>query len=238
MHPDLSQLLELQQKDLALLEVDHRLAALREEEESLDEELSREDQKLANARRAAGDAATRRDELQVRLEQQRQMQDRRKQRLEFVRKPNEAAELMAELDMARSVLAQQESDWVRAAETTEGLEAQVEEAEQGLAAFRDAQAPLREGIAERRATLDGERSAAKEVREACAAQLERPVRLRYDRLRSTRRTDVVVAVSGSACGACFTAIPMSRRSQLRSSYLLEGCEACGVILYAAESVEA
>ena len=64
------------------------------------------------------------------------------------------------------------------------------------------------------------------------------MRQRYDRLRSTRRTDVVVAVAGAACGACYTAIPMSRRSQLRNGYLLEGCEACGVILYAAESVEA
>jgi predicted nucleic acid-binding Zn-ribbon protein len=47
---------------------------------------------------------------------------------------------------------------------------------------------------------------------------------------------VVVSVRGVACGACFTAVPMSRRSQIRTGLLIEGCEACGVILYAEEFV--
>jgi predicted nucleic acid-binding Zn-ribbon protein len=46
---------------------------------------------------------------------------------------------------------------------------------------------------------------------------------------------VVVPLRGDACGACFTAVPRNRRSQIRSGALLDGCEACGVILYAAES---
>ena len=238
MHPELAQLLDLQQKDLALLEVDRRLAALLEEEDALDEELRTEEGKVESARRAAEDAAKRADDLQARLEQQRTMQERRKQRLEFVRNPREASELMAELDLARSVLAQQESDWVRAAETAEALAAKIEEAAQGAVAFRDAQVPVRAGVAERRAALEGERAAAHAAREASAQRLSRPVRLRYDRLRKTRATQVVVAVAGIACGACYTTIPMSRRGQLREGYLLEGCEACGVILYAAEPVEA
>ena len=238
MHPELAQLLDLQQKDLALLEVDRRLAALLEEEDALDEELRIEEGKVDGARRAAEDAAKRADELQVRLEQQRVMQERRKQRLEFVRNPREASELMAELDLARSELAQQESDWVRAVETAEGLAAKIAEVTEAAAAFREAQGPVRAGIAERRGALEAERSAAQAAREASAQQLARPVRTRYDRLRRTRATEVVVAVAGVACGACYTTIPMSRRGQLREGYLLEGCEACGVILYAAEIVEA
>jgi hypothetical protein len=238
MHPELSQLLDLQQKDLALLEVDRRLAALLEEEDALDEELRTEEGKVGAATRAAEDATKRADELQARLEQQRAMQERRKQRLEFVRNPREASELMAELDLARSVLAQQESDWVRAAETAEGLTAKIEETVQGTAAFREGQDPVRAGIAERRNALETERAAAFAAREASAQLLSRTVRVRYDRLRKTRHTEVVVAVSGVACGACYTSIPMSRRSKLRDGYLLEGCEACGVILYAAETVEA
>lgn len=238
MHPELAQLLDLQQKDLALLEVDRRLAALLEEEDALDEEVRTEEGKVETARRAAQEAAKRADDLQARLEQQRTMQERRKQRLEFVRNPREASELMAELDLARSVLAQQESDWVRAAETAEGLTAKIDEMAQAAAAFREAQVPVRAGVTERRATLEQERASAQAAREASAQQLTRPVRMRYDRLRKTRTSDVVVAVAGVACGACYTTIPMSRRGQLREGYLLEGCEACGVILYAAEPVGA
>jgi predicted nucleic acid-binding Zn-ribbon protein len=238
MHPELAQLLDLQQKDQALLEVDRRLAALLEEEDALNEELRTEETKIDAARRAAEDATRRADDLQARLEQQRTMQERRKQRLEFVRNPREASELMAELDLARSVLAQQESDWVRAAETAEGLTAKIAEVAEAASAFGTAQLPVRAGIAERRSALEAERDAARVAREASAQQLTRPVRMRYDRLRKTRTTEVVVALAGVACGACFTSIPMSRRGQLRDGYLLEGCEACGVILYAAEQVEA
>jgi len=72
-------------------------------------------------------------------------------------------------------------------------------------------------------------------REAAATLLDRGLRIRYDRLRRARATPVVVALNGDACGACFTAIPRNRRSQIRAGAIIEGCEACGVILYAAES---
>ena len=44
------------------------------------------------------------------------LQERRQLRLEHVRNPKEASTLMAELDLARSVLAKEENDWVRSAE--------------------------------------------------------------------------------------------------------------------------
>jgi hypothetical protein len=58
--------------------------------------------------------------------------------------------------------------------------------------------------------------------------------MRYDRLRRARAASVVVPLSGDACGACFTAVPRNRRSQIRAGVLLEGCEACGVILYSVD----
>jgi hypothetical protein len=84
--------------------------------------------------------------------------------------------------------------------------------------------------------LEAERATALAAREASASTLDKTLRLRYDRLRANRRGDVVVSVRGVACGACFTAVPMSRRSQIRTGLLIEGCEACGVILYAEEFV--
>jgi predicted nucleic acid-binding Zn-ribbon protein len=63
--------------------------------------------------------------------------------------------------------------------------------------------------------------------------VRKPLLQRYDKLRgSSQRTEVVVALAGPACGACFTQVPMSRRSLIRSG--VESCENCGVILYSAE----
>jgi len=39
---------------------------------------------------------------------------------------------------------------------------------------------------------------------------------------------------GGACGGCHTAVPLNRRSQIKAGAVLEGCEACGAILYPSE----
>ena len=116
MHADLVKLLDLQAKDAAVAEVERRLDALRSEAGVLDQALDRAREVLETARRAAADAARRRDELEAKIEGYRVLQDRRQQRLEHVRNPKEASTLMAELDLARSVVAKEESDWVRSAD--------------------------------------------------------------------------------------------------------------------------
>jgi uncharacterized protein len=234
MHADLVKLLELQAKDAAVEEVERRLEALRGEIATLDQALQRAREGLETARRAAAEGARRRDELEGKIESYRLLQERRSQRLEHVRNPKEASTLMAELDLARSVMAKEESDWVRSAETVSQLETKAREEEQGVAAFEESQAPERSRLAALGAQLDAEREAAVREREASASRLDRQLRTRYDRLRRARAADVVVPLVGGACGACHTSVPLNRRSQIRSGAVLDGCEACGAILYPAE----
>lgn len=235
MHPDLSKLLDLQAKDTAIAAVDERIAALEADVARLDQELDRARGARDAAERAAADGAKRRDDLEAKIESYRQLQERRRQRLEFVRNPKEASTLMAEMDLARSVIAKEEGDWVRSADSVEALRGRVGEEEQKLESVAADQVPRRAELGEQRAGLDAERADLLRQRESSAALLERTLRIRYDRLRRARASAVVVPLSGDACGACFTAVPRNRRSQIRSGALLEGCEACGVILYATES---
>ena len=69
-----------------------------------------------------------------------------------------------------------------------------------------------------------------------AEAVRRPLLQQYDKLRlsNAQRTEVVVALVGAACGACFTTVPVNRRGQIKSGSVIEGCENCGVILYASE----
>jgi len=235
MHPDLSKLLDLQAKDSAIAEVDARIAGVDADLAELDQELARARGIRDTAQRTADDGARRRDELETKIESYRQLQERRRQRLEFVRNPKEASTLMAEMDLARSVLAKEESDWVRSADSVEALQAKVEEEQRKMEGLEAEQAPRRASLASERAGLVSDREALVQDREAAATLLDRGLRIRYDRLRRARATPVVVPLNGDACGACFTAIPRNRRSQIRAGAIIEGCEACGVILYAAES---
>jgi hypothetical protein len=235
MHADLVKLLDLQSKDSAVAEIERRFGALREETGVLDQALERARGILEVARRAAVDAARRRDELEAKIESYRVLQDRRQQRLEHVRNPKEASTLMAELDLARSVVAKEENDWVRSADAVTQAQFKAAEEERNVAAVAEGQAPERERLAARRTELEAELAAAQHHREGSASQLDRPLRVRYERLRKARSGDVIVPLLGGSCGSCHTSIPLNRRSQIRAGSVLDNCEVCGAILYPSET---
>ena len=234
MHADLVKLLDLQAKDGMVAEVEQRLEALTGEFAALDQALEQARAGLETARRNAADASRRRDELEAKIESYRLLQERRRLRLEHVRNPKEASTLMAELDLARSVVAKEENDWIRSAETVTQLERKASEEERSVAQVEEGQAPERDQLNRRVAEIEAELAAAREAREASAAQLDRQLRTRYERLRRSRSTEVVVPLVANGCGACHTAVPLNRRSQIRSGAVIEGCEACGAILYPPE----
>jgi predicted nucleic acid-binding Zn-ribbon protein len=236
MHADLVKLLDLQSKDGVVEDIQRRMEALQAESGALDQALERAREGRDAAHRAAEDGARKRDELEAKIESYRVLQERRRLRLEHVRNPKEASTLMAELDLARSVLAKEEADWIRNAEVVTQLEEKAKEADLGYAAFEEGQFPERSRLAERRAELDAEHAEASRNREASASQLDRALRTRYDRLRKSRSADVVVPLVGGACGACRTTVPLNRRTQIRSGAVLDSCEACGAILYPPELV--
>jgi uncharacterized protein len=234
MHADLVKLLELQAKDAVLSTINERLAVLEQEAGQLDEALQRAQANFEAARRALADGQRRRDEHETRIESYRTLQDRRKQKLDQVRNAKEASALMTELDLARSVLAQEENDWVRSADAVIQLEHKVHAEELNLKAIEEAQATERAAFAERRRALELERETALRDRDTAAAVIDKPLRIRYDRLRRSRSNDVVVPLVGGACGGCHTSIPLNRRSQIKAGAVIDGCEACGAILYPSE----
>jgi uncharacterized protein len=234
MHADLVKLLDLQAKDSAVAEVERRLGALREETGVLDQALERARAVLEAARRAAAEAARRRDELEAKIESYRVLQDRRQQRLEHVRNPKEASTLMAELDLARSVVAKEENDWVRSADALTQAHFKAAEEERNLAAVAEGQVPERDRLGARRSEIEAELAAAKRDREGSASRLAGPLRIRYDRLRKARSGDVIVPLLGASCGSCHTSIPLNKRSQIRAGSILDNCEVCGAILYPPE----
>ena len=234
MHADLVKLLDLQAKDSAVAEVERRLDALGEETGVLDQALDRAREGLESAKRAVADAARRRDELEQKIESYRVLQERRQQRLEHVRNPKEASTLMAELDLARSVVAKEESDWVRSSDAVTLAQFKAAEEERNVGTVAEGQTPERERLAGRRQELEAELAQAQQRREESATQLERPIRIRYDRLRKARSGDVIVPLVNGACGACHTSIPLNRRSLIRAGTVVDTCEVCGAILYPPE----
>ncbi|HXV85206.1 MAG TPA: hypothetical protein VD793_00830 [Gemmatimonadales bacterium] len=233
MHADLETLLALQARDQAVMAVDEDLRALQPELEQLDAELEKATADLDAARRGVEEAGSRRSELEGKIESYRVMQERRRQRLEWVRGAKEASTLMAELDLARSVLAKEEAEWIRSADKVQEAERRVQDVELLVGAVREAQAPRREQLAALQAACRDRLAQAQREREAVARTV-RPVLLaQYDRIRRGRARLALYALHGDACGHCYTAVPMHRRRSIQDGQSLVTCEACGVMIYPA-----
>lgn len=234
MHRELEALLALQAKDQAVAAAEEALAALAPEVRVLDDALAAAERALEAARREIQDALGRRDELEGKIASYRNMQEQRRQRLEWVRGAKEASTLMAELDLARSVLAKEEAEFMRSGDARTEAERRAAEAEKALEELRGAQAPQREVLAGRREEIVAARERAVVEREQAAARLSAASLARYERIRRGKAPLALYPLHGDACGHCFTAVPTQRRAIIQRGSSIEGCEACGVLLYAKE----
>lgn len=234
MQVDLATLLDLQAKDNAVRGNVEQLKALDPEIDALDAILLESQRKLEAARKAALDAEARRAELEERIESYRVMQERRRQRLEWVRGAKEASAIMSELDLARSVLAKEEAEWIRSADNVQEAEKRVTEAQEEVDRVTEGQAPAREEIAQKTAEFERQIAAAQVIRDEAANSIQPKMLELYQRILRGRAPQALYPLKGGACGHCFTAVPMHRRQQIENGQAVEACEACGVLVYKAE----
>lgn len=232
MHPELETLLTLQERDRAVTEADAALAGLEPEVRALDDALGAAQRALESCRNEIQAARDRRDELEGKIASYRTMQEQRRQRLEWVRGAKEASTLMAELDLARSVLAKEEAEFMRSGDAVTEATRRAEAAEAALAQVRDGQSAARESIAGRRSELMSRREQALAEREAVASAVNAVLLTRYERIRRGKAPLAVYALHNDACGCCYTAVPTQRRALIQRGVSIESCEACGVLLYA------
>jgi len=231
-HPELESLLALQEKDEAVTAANVALAALAPELQLLDDALAAAERTLDNARRDIQAAVGRRGDLEGKIASYRTMQEQRKQRLEYVRGAKEASTLMAELDLARSVLAKEEAEFMRSGDAVTETERRAADAEKALEDLRDSQAAAREALGGRRDEILARREEAQAEREIAATAVLAPMLARYERIRRGKTALAVYALHGDACGRCYTAVPTQRRVLIQRGASIESCEACGVLLYA------
>jgi len=232
---DLQALLTLQEHDRAVMAAEAEVKALDPEVGELDAVLAKTEADLAAAKKGIDDAGQRRVELEGKIESYKSMQEKRRQRLEWVKGAKEASTLMAELDLARSVLAKEEAEWVRSADKVQEAERKAAEMEKALDDLKSGQTARREEISALKAERLDALKAAKAARQTAAASVDKSLLVRYDRIRRGKAPFAVYQLHGEACGHCFTAIPKHRRQDIMHGNQVGTCEACGVLIYHAVS---
>ncbi len=232
MHQDLEALLVLQERDRAVGAVEKAFEALIPEEEALDAELATHTKALEDAERGSAGAEARRVELETRIAGYKRMQETRRQQLDYVRGAKEASTLMAELDLARSVLVKEEAEFMRSGDAIVEAQKKSKDLEKAHAAAVAKQAEARAALEVKRAELGVELDAAKAERAEASKAVMPALLSRYERIRRGRAPQAVFALRQDACGHCHTGVPLQRRMQIQQGQSIESCEVCGVLLYA------
>lgn len=233
MSPDLEAVLALQAEDAIVAQLKTRLRAIDDKLTSLDTERASMEESLARARASAEAEEKRRRELSNKVEDHKAMQDRNLATLDVVRKPKEATAAMSQVEMLRKVLSQEETDLHSISLRVHDLHHAIDGQEKMLGELDAQQSEQRAAHAAERKVAEAELDRAKAIRSERAAQVPKPILLKYERILSRNTSSVLYPLRGQACGRCDTAIPLQRRNAIAAGRAIEVCEACGVLLYAA-----
>lgn len=231
MHEDLKKLLKLQEKDQHVMDIEAEMRALEPEIASLDAVIAELETALAEARHRVHESAGRREALEGKIESYRVMQERRRQKLEWVRGAKEASTLMAEIDLARSVLAKEEAQWIRSADEVQSAEAAAAEVEAQVEQTKAEQGPRREEIGDRLRECQARLQTARAARQEETKQIDGRLLGQYERILRGRAPLAIYPLHEGACGHCFTAVPLHLRHQMKQSEGVAFCEACGVMVF-------
>ena len=86
-------------------------------------------------------------------------------------------------------------------------------------------------LAGKRQAIMAEREKAVAEREKAALHVQASLLARYEKIRKGKAPVAAYPLHGASCGHCFTAVPTQRRVLIQRGSTIEGCEACGVLLY-------
>lgn len=230
MNADVQALLDLQSDDSVIRELENKAAALEPKLADLDRRRESAATALARAKGAVEAEEKRQRELQGRVAQHKQIQERNLAQLDAVKKMKEATAAMAQVESARRMIAEDESEITTISRRITELQGNVKSAESALADVEAEQETARSEIVGEREKIDAELKEARGVRSTKSAKVNKTLLSKYDRIR-TRRPNALYPLNGQACGNCDTSIPLQRRNVMAGDGAIEVCEACGVLLY-------
>lgn len=232
MQQEVEALLALQTDDAHIRELENQLNALDPELASLDQKREQAATAVARAQSAVESEERRQRELQARLAQHKQLQDRNLAQLDEVKRLKEATAAMAQVETTKRMMAEDESELLACGRRLTELHQAVATTTNYLNEVELEQSTARNEIGSKKAALNEKLGEARTVRNQKSSGIPRPLLAKYDRIRG-RRPQALFSLRNGSCGNCDTAIPLQRRNVMTGTGQIEVCEACGVLLYAA-----
>ena len=234
MHSDVQALLALQAEDDVIHELERALSALAPRISELERQRSATEEAHARAAAAASAEERSQRDLQEKVAQQRQLQERNQSQLDAVTTAREATAAMSQLDQSKRMMDEAAGQADAAGRRARELRQAETEQAAAVAELAESQEAARSTITAEQNEIEEKLRDLRTKRQAAAQRVPRSMLSKYERIHTRRGGQSVFPLRGLSCGNCDVAIPLQRRSVLVSRGELDTCEGCGVLLYAAE----
>ncbi len=231
MHPEIQNLLALQNDDEAVRAVEAEMASLNPRIQSLDKARQRVHEESAKAAAMLARESDRFRALELRVAEHRDRHEKNLNTLNQAHKLREATAAMAQVESAKKVVAEDESELLALSRRLNDLRSAADAAKDAAATLDLEQVEARKVLEAERAGFGKRIADAQAKRAASAAKVSAQLLSRYDRMNTRRKGQAVFALRNFSCGQCDTAVSMQRRPALTSGQIIETCEGCGVLLY-------
>lgn len=232
MHPDVSALVALEGEDSAVEALEARLRSLEPRLQELERTREVAATALDRAKSALASEQEKLRESKARAASSRTLQERNQKQLDGITNVREATAASAQLDQARKIASDAESEAMRIAARVDDAQARLTQAESAMAEIEASQETERSAIAGERHAIESDLRHARMKREGSAKRVSQPLLGKYEKVRRRRRGQSVFPLVNGACGSCDTKLPVQRRLEMQRTGAIEMCEACGVMIYA------
>ncbi len=232
MNQDLEALLVVQRDDEVIREIEAQRDALSPRIKALDKARQRAAEDVAKCESTLSREQEKLRALESRITDHRARHDKNLEVLNNAQKLKEATAASAQVEAARKVLADDESELLVSTRRVTDLRTQLAAYQEVLQSVSTEQESARSSLAGELAEIDARLETARAHRERSTEGIDKGLLLKYDKVQARRRSAALYEVHGNfACGSCDTAMPVQRRPKMATGAIIEICEACGVLLY-------
>jgi uncharacterized protein len=233
----IEKLLVLQDRDRKINRVQHELAHISPERESLRSKASSTQAQLDAAKNRVKQIESERKRLEIEVESKKtQIEKYANQQLQ-TRKNEEYRALAQEIEHCKAEITKIEDKEI---ELMEQAEAAQKEVLRAMADASEAKKLVESQVSQldqREQNLKKELAELQQGRAELAAAVDETARARYERLLKNKGDNVIVGIAHGVCGGCHMKLPPQILVSCRSQKELVACSNCGRILYYSRDME-
>ena len=227
----IEKLLVLQDRDRSILQLRDELARIEPQRQMLSSRAAGAQTNLDAAKNRAKHVESERKKLELDVESKKSQIEKYSLQQFQTKKNEEYRALAHEIELCKQAIVKLDDQQLELMEQAEGVQKEVQAANQGLAEARKVTDGQIADLAKREENLKKELAGLESNRAELLAAVEPSAASRYERLLKNKGATVVVGVQHGVCGGCHMKLPAQILVTCQAQAEIVTCINCGRILY-------